>query len=82
MERIINIARGPNQANKYNDVTAAEIKSAIIAIPLKNNSTASINILDTLLSIESPFQLLASAIALHFVGLGFNTLGRLNILLF
>lgn len=54
MERIINIAGGPNQANKYIDATAAETKSAIIAIPFKNNSTASINSLDTSLPIESP----------------------------
>ena len=54
MERIINIAGSPNQANKYIAAIAAEIKSAIIAIPFKNDSTASINSLDTFSPIESP----------------------------
>lgn len=54
MERITKIAEGPNHANKYIDPVAAETKSAIIEIPFKNNSTASINSLDTFSPIEAP----------------------------
>ena len=83
MEKIINIARGPNQANKYIAVIAAETKSAIIAIPFKNNNTASINSPDTFLPIESPLLTITfSHRSTFFVGLRFNTLGWLNILLF